>query len=224
MDTIDRRTLLKLVTTGPIAASFAITEAEAQQAHHLAQQAKQAAQKVGAAYTPKFFTSHEYETVKILADLIIPADDRSGSATDAGVPEFMDFIVMDQPLRQTAMRGGLAWIDRECQIRFDKKFLDCDDVQRTAVLEDIAWPARAKPEFSHGVEFFSSFRDLTANGFWTSRIGLEDLKYIGNTYVPEWVGCPDECLQHLSVSYPPPPAPAKPTRGRTRKPPGAADK
>jgi hypothetical protein len=211
--------MLQILASAPAAAGLAWTDAEAKQAFHNAHVARAQAQAAAAAYQPKFFTAHEWDTVRVLVNIIIPKDERSGSATDAGVPEFMDFIVMDQPPRQTAMRGGLAWIDRECTNRFDKTFLDCDDAQRAAVLDDIAWPQRAKPELSHGVEFFSSFRDLTANGFWTSRMGLEDLKYIGNTFVPEWVGCPDECLQQLGVSYPPPPAPPKPTkRGKGQKP------
>jgi hypothetical protein len=217
---MNRRNILQLLASAPAAAGIVWTDAEARQAFHHAQLARSEAQAAAAAYKPKFFTAHEWEMVRVLVDIIIPKDERSGSATDAGVPEFMDFIVMDQPLRQTAMRGGLAWIDRECQTRFDKTFLDCDAAQRTALLDDIAWPQRAEPGFSHGVEFFSSFRDLTANGFWTSRMGLQDLQYIGNTYVPEWVGCPDECLHHLGVSYPAPPPAPKPTRSRTRKPRG----
>lgn len=222
MEVLDRRSMLRLLASAP-AAGLVWTNAEAQQAHQLAH-AAQAAAQAGTPYKPVFFTPHEWETVRVLVDIIIPKDVRSGSATDAGVPEFMDFIVADQEARQTAMRGGLAWLDRECQGRFDKTFLDCAAEERTAVLDDIAWPHRARPELSHGVRFFSSFRDLTATGFWTSRMGMEDLQYIGNTYVPEWTGCPDECMQHLGVSYPPPPAPTPPARrrrGRTRqKPPG----
>jgi len=201
MDALDRRGMLRLIASAPVAAGFAWTGAEAQHAHTLAQAARTAAQ-AGTAFTPKFFTPHEWATVRVLVDIIIPKDERSGSATDAGVPEFMDFIVLDQPLRQTAMRGGLAWLDRECQVRFDKTFLDSSSVERAAVLDDIAWPQRAKAELTHGVEFFSSFRDLAATGFWTSRMGLEDLRYIGNTYVSEWTGCPDECLKKLGVRYP----------------------
>jgi hypothetical protein len=137
--------------------------------------------------------------VAALADMIIPRDDRSGAATDAGVPEFMDFMMADQPTRQTAMRGGLAWIDLECQDRYDKRFLECSDAERTAVLDDIAWPQHAKPELTAGVAFFNSFRDLTAAGFWSSKMGVEDLKYMGNTMVPEWNGCPPEALKKLGL-------------------------
>ena len=201
MSIINRREVLQLFASAPLAAGFAWTEAEASHAHRLAQAARDAAQ-AGAAFTPKFFTPHEYETVRLLVDLIIPRDERSGSATEAGVPEFMDFIVADQPARQTAMRGGLAWLDVECQKRFDKTFLDSAPAQRTAVLDDIAWPQRVKPALAHGAAFFSSFRDLTATGFWTTKMGIEDLQYLGNKYVAEWKGCPDEALERLGVRYP----------------------
>ena len=153
------------------------------------------------AFVPKFFTPTEFKLVTTLADIVIPRDERSGGAGDAGVPEFMDFMMIDQPGRQVAMRGGLAWLDRECQSRFDSTFLDCTDEQRTAVLDDIAWPARARPEHAHGVAFFNSFRDLTAAGFWTTRMGIDDLQYLGNRSVARWNGCPDAALKKLGVSY-----------------------
>ncbi|HWP35912.1 MAG TPA: gluconate 2-dehydrogenase subunit 3 family protein [Gemmatimonadales bacterium] len=156
----------------------------------------------GQQYQPRFFTPSEWEAVRLLVDIIIPADERSGSATQAGVPEFMDFIMTDSPGRQTAMRGGLAWLDTECRERFGKpSFVACTDGERRAVLDDIAWPARARPELSHGVAFFNSFRDLTASGFWSSKMGVEDLRYIGNTAVPDWNGCADAQLRKLGVSY-----------------------
>ena len=197
---MDRRDALRLLAGAPVAAGFAWTEAEASEAFQRAAAARQAATPA-TPFKPQFFTAHEYDTVRVLADLVLPRDERSGSATDAGVPEFMDFIVGDQAARQTAMRGGLAWLDRECQARFDKMFVDCAADQQKAVLDDIAWPQKAKPELSHGVRFFSSFRDLTATGFWTTKMGMEDLGYIGNKFVPEWTGCPDSCLKHLGVSY-----------------------
>jgi len=180
---------------------MAWTPAEADQAQRRAQQALAEAGRQGAPYQPKFFTAHEYATVGVLVDLIVPRDERSGSATDAGVPEFMDFMMIDQPRRQTAMRGGLALIDRACEERFDKRFVDCDDAQRRALLDDIAFPAKATPAMSHAVAFFTSFRDLTASGFWSSKMGVDDLRYIGNAYVREWKGCPDEALRKLGVSY-----------------------
>ena len=109
----NRRTILRSLAAAPMAAGFAWTEAEAHQAHHQAQAAQAETKKTAVAFRPKFFTRHEYATVTLLVDLIIPKDERSGSATDAGVPQFMDFMMTDQDSRQTAMRGGLAWLDRE---------------------------------------------------------------------------------------------------------------
>ncbi len=152
-------------------------------------------------YTPQFLTAHEFATVTLLADLILPADGRSGSASDAGVPEFIDFMMVDQPARQIAMRGGLAWLDHEHVSRFDSSFVESADAERREVLDAIAWPDRADPGLSHGVAFFSRFRDLTATGFWTSRIGIDDLGYQGNVPLTEWNGCPDEALRKLGVRY-----------------------
>jgi|GEM_PF-142675 len=155
----------------------------------------------GAAYVPKFFTAHEWQTVRALADMIIPRDERSGSATDAGVPEFMDFMMTDRPANQLPMRGGLAWLDAECRRRWQKSFVACAPAERVALLGDIAWPARAAPEMSQGASFFNRFRDLTASGFFSSRMGVKDLRYTGNAAVPVWKGCPDEALARLGVSY-----------------------
>jgi gluconate 2-dehydrogenase gamma chain len=199
METINRRALLKILSAAPVAASFALTEVEAQEAHHAAQQARQAARKTGAAFKPKFFTAHEYETVRILSDLIIPADERSGSATDAGVPEFMDFTMVDQPARQIAMRGGLAWLDLECLRRFDKTFVASSPAQRTEVLDEISTYGEIPARLAHGRAFFRSFRDLTATGFWTTKMGFDDLGYMGNTVVPKWDGCPPEQLRKLGL-------------------------
>jgi gluconate 2-dehydrogenase gamma chain len=199
MTNINRRTLLKLVSSAPLAAGFAWTDVEAREAYALTQAARAAARR---AFKPEFFTAHEYATVRLLVDLIIPKDERSGSATDAGVPEFMDFMMVDQPARQTAMRGGLAWIDRECLRRYDKPFTACAAGERTAVLDDIAWPQRARPEHSHGTAFFPSFRDLTASGFWTTRMGIDDLQYLGNVGVAEWKGCPEEVVKRLGLTPP----------------------
>ena len=198
--------MLGLLGSVPLAAGFTWTDAEAAAAAQAAQAARRApAAGAKAAFKPTFFTAHEYATVRVLVDIIIPKDGRSGSATDAGVPEFMDFMMADrerndQADRQTPMRGGLAWIDRQCEDRFDKRFLECTAPERTAVLDDIAWPAKAKPEFARGVAFFNSFRDLTAAGFFSSKTGVTDLQYMGNVMVAEWKGCPDEALKKLGVT------------------------
>jgi gluconate 2-dehydrogenase gamma chain len=151
----------------------------------------------------RFFTPHEYATAAVLADLVIPADERSGSATQAGVVEFMDFMLDDAPTDapRVAIRGGLRWLDHESRHRFDSAFRELTEEQQTEILDDIAWPARARPAMSHGVAFFNAFRDLVLSGFFSSELGVEDLRYLGNTVVIEWPGCPPEALERLGVRY-----------------------
>jgi len=200
MKRISRRKALQLFSSAPVAAAIAWTSTESEAAQAQAQAARRQTAERGLPFNPKFFTRHEYATVTVLADLIIPRDERSGSASDAGVPEFMDFMMVDQPLRQTAMRGGLAFIDHLCEARFDKSFIESTDDERKQV-DDLAFPGKVEPAFAHGAAFFSSFRDLTASGFWTSRMGIEDLQYLGNKPVAVWKGCPSEALEHLGVKY-----------------------
>ena len=179
------------------------TPAEAEQAAAKAQQAAAAsgAKALGTTFKPKFFTSHEYATVTILVDLIIPRDERSGSATDAGVPRFMDFMMTDQPRRQVAMRGGLALIDRLAMDRVGKPFARATDAERRQVLDEIAYTSNPDRGLSQAIAFFSSFRDLTASGFWSTKMGVADLQYQGNRFVAEWNGCPDRALEKLGVKY-----------------------
>lgn len=193
MSRLTRRESLKLMALAPLAAGFTWTGSDAKRARDRAENA--------AAFSPQFFTEPEYETVEILVDLIIPADARSGSATDAGVPAFMDFMMIDRPELQTPMRGGLAWIDFQCVEAHGRTFSHCSEEERRALLDRIAYPRDASPEISHGVAFFNSFRDLTASGFWSSRIGVDDLQYVGNVFVPEWTGCPPGTLDRLGVTY-----------------------
>ena len=156
----------------------------------------------GGSYAPKVFTDHEWATVRLLVDYLIPRDDVSGAATDALVPEFMDTMLDLEPEMSTPTRGGLAWLDSECQRRFSVNFVDCAEVQRRQVLDDLAWPQRARPALAAGVAWFSSFRDFTATGFFTSEMGVKDLGYQGNTALPEWTGCPEANYQRLGVTKP----------------------
>ena len=152
----------------------------------------------------KFFNAHEWRTLRVLVDYIIPRDGRSGSATDARVPEFIDFLLSDKDASeqsQVAMRGGLAWIDNEAQHRFDKDFVSASDAQRRQILDDIAFPAKARPEMSHGVAFFDGLRDVTASGFFSTSAGWRDVQYVGNVFNPNWDGCPPAALNKLGVSY-----------------------
>ncbi|WP_160712010.1 gluconate 2-dehydrogenase subunit 3 family protein [Chitinophaga solisilvae] len=148
----------------------------------------------------EFFTAAEMKTIAILADIIIPADEHSGSATDAKVPEFIAFIVKDMPEHQLPMRGGLRWLDVQCAKRYNKSFAECSEQQRMEMVELIAWPEKAAPENLQGVAFFNRMRNLTATGFFTSKIGIKDLGYIGNT-PNEWDGVPADVLKQYGYAY-----------------------
>jgi hypothetical protein len=145
-----------------------------------------------------FFDAHEMATITMIADLILPRDAKSGSATDAGVPAFIEFIVKDEPVHQLPMRGGLRWLDIQCLNRYGKDFVDCTPAQRTAMLDGIAYPLKAKPEMQQGVAFFNKIRDLAAIGFFTSKMGIEDLGYKGNS-PGKWEGVPPEVLKQYGL-------------------------
>lgn len=147
-----------------------------------------------------YLTPHEMETIAILADIIIPADEVSGSATDAGVPAFIEFIVKDKPEFQTPMRGGLRWLDMQMSKFYGTSFKDSKQDQRIAVVDAIAYPQKAKPELKQGVAFFSLMRNLTATGFYSSEIGMKDIGYLGNR-PNQWNGVPDEVLKQYGLSY-----------------------
>jgi len=192
---INRRELLGMLAAAPLPALFSLPRGSIEGAWRKAQDAVVA----GARFEPRFFTGSEWSTVRLLADLIIPRDEHSGSATDAAVPEFMDFAMLEWPENQTPMRGGLTWLDRECRERYGQPFRECAAAEGTALLDEIAWPKKARPEMSQGAAWFTSFRDLVASGFYSSKIGVEDVKYLGNTFVPEWKGCPSEATNKLGV-------------------------
>jgi hypothetical protein len=153
-------------------------------------------------------------TITVLADIIIPRDEVSGSASDAKVPEFIEYIVKDRPDNQTPMRGGLRWLDMQSLRRFNKAFIDCDQTQQLNIVDDIAYPEitykengkevkkgrKAKPEMEQGIAFFTLMRDLTASGFYTSQIGVKDLGYAGNT-PNKWNGVPDDVLKQYGLAY-----------------------
>ncbi|HET7000813.1 MAG TPA: gluconate 2-dehydrogenase subunit 3 family protein [Puia sp.] len=148
--------------------------------------------------TEKFFDPVEMATIAVLADLIIPKDAYSGSASDADVPAFIEFIVKDEPEHQLPMRGGLHWLNLQCMNRYNNGFKDCTTQQQTEILNEIAYPAKAKPAMQPGVGFFNKMRDLTAIGFFTSKMGIEDLGYKGNS-PGKWEGVPQDVLEKYGL-------------------------
>lgn len=148
----------------------------------------------------KFFADHEMKTIAVLCDIIIPKDDVSGSATEAGVPDFIEFMAKDRPDYQTPLRGGIKWLDLQCMRRYDADFVSCKPEQQIEMVDEIAFPAKAKPEMHAGVAFFNTMRDLTACGFFTSKMGLADLGYMGNR-PNQWNGVPQEVLDQYGLQY-----------------------
>ena len=220
---MDRRKLIKLITTGTIAVPAVLTgckdddkkpEAAKEPVFNLDRSKEELAYEKSILAKGRFFTDHEMATISVLGDIIIPKDDVSGSASDAKVPEFIDFIVQDMPEHQVPMRGGLRWLDMECFRRFEKSFVDCSQQQQLQIVDDIAFPeieyldekgkhvkkGKVKAGMQPGVNFFDLMRNLTATGFYTSEIGVKDVGYIGNT-PNQWNGVPADVLSHYNLAY-----------------------
>jgi len=147
---------------------------------------------------PAFFTDHEMKTITVLGDIIIPKDNVSGSASDAGVPDFIAFIVKDMPEHQVPMRGGLKWLDMQCRDRYGDAFIDCSKSEQIEMIEAIAYPHKAEPDMQPGVAFFNRMRNLTASGFYTTKMGIKDIGYKGN-HPTQWTGVPSHVLAKYDV-------------------------
>lgn len=204
-----RRDSIKAILVGTVASSVLVdacksadekTKPVEQPAASTIDRTKEEAEREAKLMAETFFTTHELATIAVLSDIIIPKDAISGSATEAGVPDFIEFIVKDMPQHQTPMRGGLRWLDMECFERFQKSFKDCDVKQQIELVDEIAYPEKAKPEMKRGVAFFNLMRNLTASGFYTSQIGVKDLGYAGNT-PNQWNGVPGDVLKQYGLSY-----------------------
>jgi gluconate 2-dehydrogenase gamma chain len=190
---IKRREMLKVISAVPAAALVPLGSAEAAQ-----QNASGSRVAKAAGYQRKTFDDHEWETVKVLCDIIIPADERSSSATQAGVPEFMDdWLDFKGGKLKTEILGGLAWLDIECNRKFSHDFIACTAAQKKRILDRIAYPNTAVSEDLNYVAFFNQLRDLVVGGFFSSKEGVKDLPYLGNKVVPVWKGCPPNVLAQI---------------------------
>ena len=207
---MDRRKSLKLIATGAIAVPAVIAGCDtaddkpkaADPTFNLDRNPDELKYEKELLAKDKFFTAHEMTTITLLADIIIPKDEVSGSASDAKVPEFIEFIVKDMPSHQVPMRGGLRWLDMQCLKRYEKAFKDCSNPQQIEMVDLIAYPDRVKdqPELKPGVAFFNLMRNLTATGFYTSPIGVKDIGYEGNK-ATQWNGVPEEVLKQYNLAY-----------------------
>ncbi len=212
---MDRRKSLKLIVTGAVAAPIAIAGCNTDDKKSKDNKTDVASEEPKFALDrnpdeikyekkllaeEKFFTPHEMSTITVLGDIIIPKDAVSGSASDAKVPEFIEFIVHDMPGHQVPMKGGLRWLDMQCLKKYNSAFKDCTPAQQIELVDQIAYPKKSKPEMAPGVKFFSLMRDLTATGFYTSEIGVKDIGYVGNQ-PNQWNGVPAEVLAQYKLAY-----------------------
>ncbi len=218
---MDRRTSLKTFILGALGSGALLTGTSACEKSNQQQSVADAGTSNDEGYgrTPaekerdakimaeSFFTPAEMATITLLCGLILPADDRSGSAVDAGVPEFIEFMAKDAPQLQIPLRGGLMWLHYESNRRFERDFTEIETAQRTTLLDDIAYPTELEQNPDHpmaaGIRFFNLMRDLTLTGFYTSQEGvLKDLQYRGNV-ANVWDGVPEEVLREHNVDYDP---------------------
>jgi hypothetical protein len=190
--TISRRDILKSLSMSAVAGSVlrVIPLEAAEYAHRMVKAEKAAADTH--AYTPKFFSAHAFKTLQSLCNTIIPGDEESKGAVEAGAPEFIDLLTSENKDYQLTLGGGLMWLDNASSDRYGKPYLECTPEQQKEMLDLIAYRKNAKidPSLGQGIEFFSFLRKLTADGFFTSEIGIDYLGYMGNAYLQEFSGCP----------------------------------
>jgi gluconate 2-dehydrogenase gamma chain len=190
---VTRRDVLRTLAAGAVGGSVlqVIPAKAAEYAHQMVHKEKAAAP--AGKYAPKFFDAHQYETLRSLCDTILPKDEKSGGALEAGAPEFIDLLTSENDEFQVKLGGGLLWLDSRCADDYGKTYLECTAEQRKEILDLIAYRKNAKKDasLSQGVAFFVLLRNMTCDGFYTSKIGIEDLQYIGNTSRSEWPGCPE---------------------------------
>lgn len=193
---INRRDLLKAAVVAPTAAlvQLSTTVGAASPSNRMAE--------ASAEYAPKVFNPHQWKTLHVLSDFILPAEGQSGSATEAGVPAFIDdWLNLHEELMKTEVLGGLAWIDMECNRQFAHDFVDCSEAQQKQILDRVAYPAKAAPEDSGAVSAFNHIRNLVLGGFYSSKIGIAELQYQGNKMLESWDGCPETATTRLGVDY-----------------------
>jgi len=189
---ISRRDILKTLAAGAAGGSVlqVIPLRAAEVAHQMVRKEKAAAP--AGKYAPKYFTAKQYETMSSLCDTIIPKDEKSGGALEAGAPEFIDLLTSENVEFQGWLGGGLMWLDGYCLDHYGKIYMESAPEQRKEIIDLIAYRRNAKthPEIHQGVAFFAFLRNMTCDGFYTSKIGIDDLQYIGNVTRSEWPGCP----------------------------------
>ena len=209
---MDRRNSIKSIILGGVAGGLAVHGCKPAPEAEKAPTAK--GEKWDYARTPEekeliaeleddqFFLPHEMETIAVLCELILPANEDFGSATDAGAPDFIEFMAKDWPEFQVTLRGGLMWLDHKSNTEFGTEFKITPEAQQKEILDAIAFydPEIPLDEQPLEIQFFALMRNLTLTGYYTSKMGIEDLGYKGN--MPNvWDGVPQEVLDQHGVAY-----------------------
>ena len=191
-ESISRRDILRTLAIGAAAGSvLQVIPAEAAECVHQMVRKEKAASLTGS-YTPRYFSAAQYATLVALCDMIVPKDEKCGGAVEAGAPEFIDLLTSENEKYQLKLGGGIFWLDNYCTDHYGKVFLECAPEQKKEVLDLIAFRKNAKtdPSLSQGIGFFAFLRNMTCDGYYTSKIGITDLQYIGNAALREFPGCP----------------------------------
>ena len=186
-----RRDLLKAFCVTAAGGSARLVPLDAAEKAHRRVNAEKAGSSPGG-YMPKFFPPPQYKTLRALCQAIIPPDQESGGAIEAGAPEFIDLLTSENTELQLQLGGGIMWLDSTCSERYRQTYLECAAEQQKEILDLIAFRKNAEqyPRLRPGVEFFSTLRKFTADGFFTSKIGMRYLGYVGNIYLSDFPGCP----------------------------------
>lgn len=151
-------------------------------------------------FADTYFREHELLTIAVLCDIILPSDHPNGGALDAGLPDFVEFMVKDRNRYKLPIRGGIAWLDTRALELYEANFVNIDEAQRLEICDSIAFPDNEEAELQPGISFFSLMRNLTLTGYYTTQLGFSDLGYVGNT--PNvWDGVPDSVLAKHGKSY-----------------------
>ena len=194
---IRRREVLRILGTAAAAAQFPGFSKWAFACGHIGNAALQIKPAV---YRPQFFTAAEYAMVERLAEIIIPSDGTPG-AKEAGVAEFVDFMVASDPEVQYGFRMGLAWLNAHAEQTDGKRFVELTPEQQSSLLEPLGFKDKARPGEEAGRHFFRMMREYTVTGFYTSEIGYKELDNPALKFYAESPECPHKGdPQHAHVA------------------------
>lgn len=189
---LSRRDVLRSIAV--TATLGGLSPAAAQHVHTLAAEDKRSSST--GAYSPKAFSEHEYRTIQRLCDLIVPVEGNTPGALAAGAPEFIDLLSSENPELASIYTGGLAWIDRAMQRRHQTDFLSAKPTQQTELLDLIAYRKNNNTELRPGIRFFDWIRKMTIDAYFTSKVGVRDLNFLGNGALAEFK-VPQEVMQYV---------------------------